>query len=460
MPLGRASAPPERGARPSLVDRVTLATAAAAAVSALAASLAAVAAADRLVRDAEDRRLRETADLVLREVNPGTGAGELARAVEEEIAELGPSSMGLVVRQGGRVVGGDQRLPVLPSGTCESRAWAGATLRACASEAGGISVVVGAARVSVAVGTLTLVCLASAVVAALGAAIVSRRAATWALDPLTRLRASLASVAVHEPSAVTLSDDERCEEVRALRQALADLVERLGVALGAARRFSAEAAHELRTPLTTIRMELDLLGEEMATPHERAAVDRVRARVFELGLLVDHLLALATAAEPTRMHLSAVALEDVVHDAVARLPEDRARRVTVRADAQGMVRGDETLLAALLDNAVDNALKFSGAAAVLVTISETADAVLIEVRDHGPGVPEALRARVFDPFFRTPEARGAATRGHGIGLALVARIASSHGGSAELVNPPDDGRGACLRITVPGWRPDEALPPQ
>jgi signal transduction histidine kinase len=127
---------------------------------------------------------------------------------------------------------------------------------------------------------------------------------------------------------------------------------------------------------------------------------------------------------------------------------------------EGLMRGDPELLRAMVVNALDNALKFSGDAPVDVRLApgsggdgaaDGESTIVLEVHDRGPGVAPAQRERVFEPFFR---AQPDATPGHGLGLSLIGHIARAHGGSAAFV---DSERGARLRLTLPSWsRPNES----
>lgn len=451
--------PDERGSRrSSLAARVAIGTAASAALAALVAATLSLGLANRLVLEEEDRRLKSATALVLRELPSPSDEAALKRDVDEEVDEFAPESIRIAVRSGPdrALVGGDAQLPVLRGGECVSRTAADASLRACATEHDGLVVVAGATRAPFDVTSALVACLAATTVAIALAFIAGRRAARWALTPLTRLRESLGSVRADHPKADALDADDDCLEVASLRDALRSLVTRLGEALVTARRFSADAAHELKTPLTTIRAELELLAEEpLATPHAEA-VEKLRKRVLALGRLVERLLALATASDRSQLLEDAVALEDVCRDVIARLPPDTRERVKVAASAPGMVLGDEALLTALVENAVDNALKFSGAGTVDVSIEEPEDRVVLEVTDEGPGLSPEDRERAFLPFFRTPGSRASDTTGHGIGLALVAEIAAAHLGSAAFVDP-GAGRGARLRITLPAWSPRPIL---
>lgn len=303
---------------------------------------------------------------------------------------------------------------------------------------------------------LLVASLVAGIVAAIGAAFFGARAARWALEPLTRLGSSLERIGGSEPRAVVIAGDDTCREIATLRAALGSLLTRLADALDSARNFSADAAHELKTPLTVIRAELDLLAEEPLDEAPRQSVDRLRARVTALSTLVDRLLALATAGDRSRLTKEAVAMEDVAREVIAKLAPVAQARVRLQADAPGMVLGDETLLSALVENAADNALKFSDDRPVEIDLSERGTEVLVEVRDYGPGLAEEDRKRAFEPFFRTPASRGANTPGHGVGLALVARIAGAHGGAAEFVDMDPGERGARLRIVLPAWSPRDS----
>ena len=430
------------GKRTSLAARVALGTGLAGGLAALLAAGASIVISDHLVLAAEDRRLRATASIAVREIADATHAGK----VQDEIDELAPEGLRLAVFDGERRVGGDASLPSLATGTCASRD--AETYRACAVGPSELRIVVSMARAPLDRSTLFLACGLAVLVSAAVAAALGRRAAHWALAPLTRLGASLAGLDEADPKAI--AGDDTTSEVAALRAALGGLVARLGASLDSARRFSADAAHEMKTPLTVLRAELELFAEEPLAPEMRATVEKLRLRMIALGKLVERLLVLANANDHARVAQDAVAMEDVVREVVARLGETARERVVVAATDPGMVLGDETLLGALVENAVDNALKFSGAGVEIRVRDE--DGIVFDVTDRGPGIATADRTRAFEPFFRTPASRASALPGHGVGLALVAQIATAHSGRAELVDPPAGGPGVCLRVTLPAWR--------
>jgi two-component system OmpR family sensor kinase len=217
-------------------------------------------------------------------------------------------------------------------------------------------------------------------------------------------------------------------------------------------RFAADAAHEIRTPLTALRAELELLAEESQgsasavgdNDARRESLQRACARVARLSELVERLLFLAQPTEKLHEGFETLSVADLVEQVASELPEADRARLSLELPSEGLVRGDLALLGSLISNALENAFKFAPEGPVVVRLEETPDVVL-RVADHGPGVPPALRARVFEAFYR--ERHGGAP-GHGLGLALIGHIARAHGGNAAFADPTS---GAELVIRLPAW---------
>lgn len=431
-------------ARRSLVTRVAIGNAVAAGITALLAAVASLVLVERLGLAAEDRRLRGTAAIATREIRDPSRL----EAIEHEVREVAPENIRLTVFSSRRFVGGDPSVSPLDPDTCVTSP--NGNYRVCAMGSEHLCIAAASPRSPRNRTAEVVACALAALLAAGIAASLSRRAATWALEPLTRLRRSLD--ALTEANAGAVSGEDYTLETAALRGAIADLVARLAVSLDAARRFSADAAHEIKTPLTVLRAELELLAEEPLPADVQATLEKLGRRIEALARLVDRLLALSNASDRTRLAREAVALEDVFDEVIARLGEPARSRVVVHHEAQGMVVGDETLLAAVIENAVDNALKFSSGA-VSASVAEANGSVIVTVCDRGPGIPESERERVFEPFFRTPASRASALPGHGVGLALVQQVVHGHGGTARFVDPPGEQPGVALRIVLPAWRP-------
>lgn len=441
----------ERG---SLVDRVAWVTALVAGVVALVSASSALVVANGLVTRAEEARLRDAARGSLHEIETATrndrAPDALDDEVREEVEELGAGQIALLVSARGVTVGGDPQLAFVAPGACASVTRAGTTLHACRVDEAGLSVTVGSRRQETPLSGTVLGLVTATLLAALVGRLVARRAALWALAPLTSLRTSLETIRAREPRDAKLGGDDRIAEVRELRVALGGLLSRLGDALDAARGFSAEAAHELRTPLTTLSAELDLLAEEELPQEAREAVGRLQRRTQDMTRLVERLLFLAEI-EPLSEHgepKGDLDLRDLAFRVVDSLPHGAKERVVVRGEGDVRVHGDDVLLGALVENLVDNALKFSERE-VRLTVRPDGDVVVLEVADEGPGLATELDDQLFRPFVRGSDARARGTPGHGLGLGIVSRIAKAHGGEVSRVPVQS---GATFRVRLPAPR--------
>jgi signal transduction histidine kinase len=222
------------------------------------------------------------------------------------------------------------------------------------------------------------------------------------------------------------------DELKDLADTIDGLLERLEGAFAAQRRFVANASHELRTPLSRIRIGVDLL-RQTGDPKYEAELIR---DIAELDLLVDEIL-LASRLDATK---TLGARESV--DLLALTAEECARYDGAALDGEPTtIDGDPRLLRRLLRNLLENAVRH-GKPPVEVRLTRAGGNVALDVRDHGPGIPEADRERVFVPF----QQLGGDAKGSGLGLALVRQIARLHGGDAVAMAA--DGANV-LRVTLP-----------
>jgi len=249
------------------------------------------------------------------------------------------------------------------------------------------------------------------------------------------------------------------EEVQPLVDSLNGLLERLGGALAQQRSFVADAAHELRTPLTALRLQLQLAERARDDGEREKAHAMLRDGIARAVHLVEQLLTLARAdPEATRAGMAAVDLLELVQSAArAHEPEAMHRGMELRTelrDAPLVLQGDRSALRALLDNLLDNAIRYGRSPIALRAYREGSEARL-EVEDAGPGIPAVERERVFDRFYR---GEGVASGGSGLGLAIVRRLAQRHGGRVELAEG-SGGAGLLARVVLPlaegqgGFRP-------
>lgn len=442
--------------RVRLSTRVVLASTLSGAVAALLAAATAVAVVDRVLTAHGNQRLTGAADVLAGELDEGFIEGDwepVGEIVADENDELGSSGVGLAVYSGAHRIAGHPWVPSVAPGTCALQGPLGRRVRACARSYQEWTLVAAAAADAPGLPALYLGAgvLALLVGAAIGAG-TSAGLARWALRPIDELTRRLRALDPGAESARGLGRASTCEEVELIREALMRLLGRVDALLGQARRFSADAAHELRTPLAAIRAELELVAEEAESAATRDALLRAVERVDRLHELVERLLVLASPLDPAGLEGEAVSLAELLEELVADLPAAERDRVALELDGEGLVRGEPALLRAMVANALGNALKFSAPGPVELRLNDAGEAgpggarsVRVTIVDHGPGVPEDQRERVFEPFYRV---RSDATPGHGLGLALIGHIARAHGGTAGFADEPG---GARLRVTLPAW---------
>ncbi len=215
--------------------------------------------------------------------------------------------------------------------------------------------------------------------------------------------------------------------------------------LEAQQRFVDDASHELRTPIAVAQGELELARMRPRDPEAyRAAIDAALAALGELSGLTDDLLLLARE-EPLGPG-ERIGLARLGERAVLAVAPELRPRVALRVHGAGELAGSPELLVRAVANLLENAGKFSPAAAPIeLLIERTGDIARITVADEGPGMPPEHAARAFDRFWRADAARS--TPGRGIGLSIVRRIAELHGGRASLQSAP--GRGTAVTLELP-----------
>ena len=231
------------------------------------------------------------------------------------------------------------------------------------------------------------------------------------------------------------------------------LLNRLELSLDSQRRFLADAAHELRSPVAALTLQVQLARNAHTQGARDTALEEVTIGIERARRLVQQLLDFArldpgVRSEPfSNVELAKLARE-VVGAAAARA-EDLG--VDLGAEAQGTatVVGSESDLRSLIENLVDNALRYSPReSAVTVSVQRQGATVEFSVVDAGPGIPPAERERVFERFYRVA---GNTTPGSGLGLAIVRAIVERHHASIELTdaNPGASPCGLAARIRFP-----------
>ena len=225
------------------------------------------------------------------------------------------------------------------------------------------------------------------------------------------------------------------DEVASVAASFNRAAERIEGLVAAHRALLANASHELRSPLARLRMASEL---HEAAP-SAARCEEILRNLAELDELVEEILLASRLDHEGRIELS----EDV--DLLALVAEEGARAGVEVTGDHVIVRGDARLIARMVRNLLQNALRH-GAPPVSVSIRREGGGVELAVRDHGPGIAEAERERVFEPFYR-PSGRSEQAGGWGLGLALVRQITRLHGASVRQETPA--GGGACFVVTFP-----------
>lgn len=255
-------------------------------------------------------------------------------------------------------------------------------------------------------------------------------AITWITRPLNKLRDSLANRSADNLSPVPVFSD--MEEIGAVTTSLNQLLARLDHTIQQERLFTADAAHELRTPLAGIRLHLEL----MAQSGSQQATTLIN-RIDQLMHTVEQLLMLARAGQALASgHYDTVTWSEHIIAPLTLEHEAKEHHVIWPAQSPLTVQGDAVLLRLMLRNLLENAARYSPAGTTIeVKLIEHEGGTKVSVIDQGPGIDEAHRHSIIEPFRRLDQRYG----GSGLGLSIVQRIVQLHHGNLTLDNAPEGG---------------------
>jgi len=244
------------------------------------------------------------------------------------------------------------------------------------------------------------------------------------------------------------------EEVRPLIIAFNDMMARLEENLQAQQRFIADAAHQMRTPLTGLRMQTDLALMETDPEQVHRSLKQISESAERASHLINQLLSLARAeASYEKIYaVERVDLENLLRTMLSDfVPRARQKHIDFgleTAEEALIIDGNPVLLAELLKNLIDNAIKYTPEGGCVTVRTIATDHAIVEVEDTGIGVPEADRERVFERFYRV---LGSAESGSGLGLPIVREIAELHRAKVSL-NPNPSGKGTIAQVVFPRSR--------
>ena len=299
-------------------------------------------------------------------------------------------------------------------------------------------------------------------VGVLGGAILAALAGLWvarrAMSPIAALTSTAREIATTRDPSLTMPEPQADDEVAELARTLDSMLAELDAAraetqqmMALQREFVADASHELRTPLTSILANLELLQEQLGEQGDEAEMVGSALRSSQrMRRLVADLLMLARADAGRVGERKPIDLAEVADAAVAEVrPLATEHRFEVEAEDGVAVTANADELHRLTVNLLDNAVRHTAdATAIEVGVARRDGHAILEVRDHGPGLPSGMEEQVFARFVRgNGPADLAADSGTGLGLAIVRAVAESHGGEVAAANAP--GGGARFTVTLP-----------
>jgi two-component system sensor histidine kinase RstB len=244
-------------------------------------------------------------------------------------------------------------------------------------------------------------------------------------------------------------DAEGRDEVAVLAASFNRTAEQIEALLRSQKSLLANASHELRSPLARLKMAFSMLNETEINPAQRASLSReIHTNISELDALVEEVLLASRLEAPN------AAFEREAVDLVGLAAEESARIAAEFETAAGLssliVQGEDRLLRRAMRNLLENARRYGGEQVLLRLSRSASGAAELRVCDRGPGVPEAMRERIFEAFFRLP-GHAEQAGGVGLGLNLVKQIAHRHGGSVRC--EAREGGGSCFVLSFPAASP-------
>lgn len=252
---------------------------------------------------------------------------------------------------------------------------------------------------------------------------------------------------IEEVQAQNLSDsrieENKFSELNQLSVSYNKMLERLSEAFKLQRQFTANAAHELRTPLAVMQLQIDLYNSSKRPDNDTSAqqtISMITEQTERLSKMVRTLLdmsELQTIARDEEIAIAAL-VEEVLAD-LEPLAQEKGINLIEKCD-NVLLMGSDILIYRLVYNLVENAIKynFSGGT-VTVTATQQNSQLHLTVEDTGNGIPEELKERIFEPFFRLDKSRSRELGGVGLGLALVREIVRVHNGSILVKNNANSG---------------------
>ncbi len=279
--------------------------------------------------------------------------------------------------------------------------------------------------------------------------------ARYLTAPVKKLRVATQELARGNLSARVGRTGSRRDELVSLGSDFDLMAEQIESLVQAQRRLLGDISHELRSPLARLNVALEL-ARQRSGAEAAGALARIQREAENLNEMIGQLLTLTRlqtgAREIQKAEFDLCRLvREIADDAEFEAQSDN-RVVTLESDASCAFTGNEQLLRRAIENVVRNAVHYTAAGTnVEITMRRAASEVnhgeiTITVRDHGPGVPDAVLEEIFRPFYRVDDARDREAGGVGLGLAIAERAIQLHGGKVTAANAPDGGLIVTIRL--------------
>lgn len=283
--------------------------------------------------------------------------------------------------------------------------------------------------------------LISAILALIGG-VVTYFISGHALRPIREFSDKIEEVQAQNLAASRI-EENKVKELNQLSISYNKMLERLSDAFEIQRQFTANAAHELRTPLSLMRVQLDLYNSTRHPDNDADTLQTIKMVTEQNGRLSKMVKTLLDMSELQTVGRDDEIMVDALVDEVLAdldpLAQEKNIKLTGKCKNITMV-GSDILIYRLVYNLVENAIKYNHSGGqVTVTAYRKEKHVYLSVEDTGNGIPEELRERVFEPFFRVDKSRSRELGGVGLGLALVREIVRVHDGSITVRSNPSGG---------------------
>lgn len=266
-------------------------------------------------------------------------------------------------------------------------------------------------------------------------------------QPLERLRQRLLTRRPGDLSPIDVR--EVPEEISPLIDAFNGVMERLAASMRSQERFIADAAHQMRTPLAGLRTQLEYALRQKDPADLKASLERIRSSVERATRMISQLLSLARSQSEAPPKFEPVDMNALAREVMQEWVEQAlAKRIDLGfegAAGPALVEGSRLLLHELLNNLVDNAVRYSRPGGKVTARVTARDFVVVDVEDNGVGISENDRELIFERFYRVT---GTETTGTGLGLPIVRSIAGQHRASVQ-VRPNPAERGSVFTVIFP-----------